>query len=358
MESFKNILIIRLSAVGDVIRTIPAVKALKAFYPSSKITWIVEESSKALLKSQPEIDRVIVFPRKRWLKGLQSIVKIPKTISEAVKFILKIRQERFDIVFDFHGILKSGLISFLSGAPKRIGFDRNSSKEFNYLFSNIKVKPFEVRISRFQKNMQLLRGIGLEIEDYKFELNIPPEDREYIGSFFSSLSPPPRKPIIAIHPGTSAKTIYKRWMNDQYARLADRLIEKLGSTIIFTWGPDEIELVNMIKREVRGKALLAPETKSLTALGELFRRCDLYIGGDTGPMHIASLVGTPVVVIYGPTDPVINEPFGLHRKVRKEVGCNPCRNRSCQKLICLRKITVDDVMKATEEILSLTQINS
>jgi len=354
MDSYKKILIIRLSAVGDVIRTIPTVKALKSFYPFSNITWVVEEPSKEILESQPEIDNVIIFPRKRWLAGLKSI-NAPKIIIEVVEFILKLRKERFDIVLDFHGILKSGLLSFLSGSPKRIGFDRNSSKELNYIFSNIKVKLYEERINRFKRNMQLLKGIGLEIKEYKPELNIPLKDREYIESFFSSLSPPPQKPIIAIHPGTSAKTIYKRWMSDRYAQLADRLIEEIGSTIIFTWGPDELELINSIRKEMRGKSLLGPKTKSLITLGELFRRCDLYIGGDTGPMHVASLVGTPVVVIYGPTDPVINEPFGLHKKVMKEVGCNPCRNRSCKKLICLKSITVNDVIEATKEILNLTK---
>jgi ADP-heptose:LPS heptosyltransferase len=101
-------------------------------------------------------------------------------------------------------------------------------------------------------------------------------------------------------------------------------------------------------------SVLSPPTDSLTRLAEVFRQCGLYIGGDTGPMHIASLVGTPVVVIYGPTDPKINEPFGLHQKVMKEVGCNPCRNRSCQELICLKAVTVEDVFKAAKEILSLT----
>ena len=119
MENQK-ILILRLSAVGDVIRTLPAVKALKEYYPSSSITWIVEEPSRALLESQPEINEVILFPRKRWADGIKSARRIWTTIEEMCRFISDLRRKEFDVVLDFHGILKSGLISFFSGSPKRL----------------------------------------------------------------------------------------------------------------------------------------------------------------------------------------------------------------------------------------------
>jgi len=349
----RKILVLRLSAAGDVVRTLPAVKALKTYYPSASITWIAEEASRALLESQPEIDEVIVFPRKRWAGGMKSARKIWGTIGEIREFISDLRGRRFDVVLDFHGLLKSGVIAFLSRSPRRIGFDRRSSKEGNFLFSNVKVRLPEQRMSRLQRNFALLGGMGLEVKGFHPKLHIPPEDRKYVESFFDKISTPLRRPVIAIHPGTSLKTAYKRWMPDQYARLADRLISELNGTVIFTWGPEELEWAEGIRKEMKGPSLLGPRTESLTQLGEVLRRCDLYVGGDTGPMHIASLVGTPVVVIYGPTDPIVNEPLGRHKKVRKEVGCNPCRKRSCKELTCLREITADDVFKATKEILSL-----
>ncbi|MEW6377863.1 MAG: glycosyltransferase family 9 protein [Thermodesulfobacteriota bacterium] len=347
-----KILILRLSAVGDVIRTLPAVKALKEYYPFSTISWIVEEPSRALLESQPEIDEVILFPRKRWADGMKSAGRMWKTAGEMWRFISDLRKRRFDVVIDFHGILKSGLLSFLSGSPRRIGFDRRSSKEGNFLFSNIKVLLPEERMSRFQRNFTLLKGMGLEVKSFNHRLHIPEKDREYVESFFKSLPNQPKRAFVAIHPGTSPKTIYKRWMSQSYAQLADRLIRELKAAVIFTWGPGELNWVEGIQKEMEEKSILSPRTESLTQLGEVFRRCDLYIGGDTGPMHIASLTGVPVVVIYGPTDPVVNEPFGIHKKVRKEVGCNPCRNRSCKELTCLKEIKVDDVFKAGKEILS------
>ncbi len=353
MDSQK-ILVLRLSAVGDVIRTLPAVKALKKHTPSSTITWIVEEASQAFLKSQTEVDEVILFPRKRWMKGIKSPKRMGRTIREMWGFMIDLRKRRFDVVLDFHGILKSGLLSFFSGSPKRIGYDRRSTKEGNFLFSNVKVKLPNERISRFQRNFILLQGIGLEVKEFKYSLHIPPEDQQYVESFFKNVSATLKRPLIAIHPGTSPKAIFKRWMPGQYAQLADRLIRELNASVLFTWGGEELEWVQSIQKEMKEPSLLGPKTESLTQLGEVYRHCDLYVGGDTGPLHIASLMGRPAVVIYGPTDPIENEPFGNHIKVRKEVGCNPCHDYSCKELVCIKTILVDEVFKATKEILCLT----
>jgi lipopolysaccharide heptosyltransferase I len=350
----RKILILRLSAVGDVIRTLPAVKALKEHSPSSLITWIVEESSQSFLKSQPEIDEVILFPRKRWTKGIKSLRRMCGTIREIWGFIIDLRKREFDVVLDFHGILKSGLLSLLSRSPMRIGFDRRSTKEMNFLFSNVKVKLPREKISRFQRNMSLLKGMGIEVKEIRYRMYVPREDQEYVASFIKTLSTSLKRPLIAIHPGTSTKTLFKRWMSDRYAQLADRLVQELHASILFTWGSEEFDWVEEIRKMMKEPSLLGPQTKSLTQLGEVYKYCDLYIGGDTGPMHIASLMRIPVVVIYGPTDPIENEPLGHHIKVRKTVGCNPCHQYSCKDLICIEAISVDDVFKATKEILSIT----
>jgi ADP-heptose:LPS heptosyltransferase len=167
---YKKILILRLSAVGDVIRTLPAVKAIKKNFPSASITWMVEEPSKPLIESQPEIDEVILFPRKRWSEGLQSAKGWWKTAKEAQKLIFSLRGKNFDLVLDFHGILKTGLLSFLSGSPRRVGFDRRSTKEGNFLFSNVKVRLPGKGISRFERNFSLLKGMELEVQPGHYPL--------------------------------------------------------------------------------------------------------------------------------------------------------------------------------------------
>jgi lipopolysaccharide heptosyltransferase I len=350
----QKFLILRLSAVGDVLRTLPAVKALKEHYPSCTIAWVVEEPSRTLLESQPEIDEVILFPRSRWTAGLKSPRKITETFLEIRKFIFDLRKRKFDVVLDFHGILKSGLISFLSGAPRRIGYDRKSSREGNFIFSNKVVSLPGEKISRFQRNFALLQGLGLEIKNVNPRLSILEGDKEYVRTFFRTLPVTIHRPLVAIHPGTSPTAPFKRWMPDRYSELADRLIRELRATVLFTWGPGELDDVEGIRGEMEEPSILGPKTESLTQLGEVYKYCDLYIGADTGPMHIASLMGIPVVVIYGPTDPVLHEPYGKHLKVRKEVGCNPCRDRFCKDVTCLKIISADDVLKATKEILGIT----
>jgi lipopolysaccharide heptosyltransferase II len=353
----RKILVLRLSSVGDVIRTLPAVKTLKDHYPSSHITWIVEEPSRTLLESQPEIDEVIVFPRKRWTEGVKSAKGLWKTMGEARRFVSDLRKRQFDVAIDFHGILKSGILCFLSGSLMRIGFDRKSGKEGNFLFSNVKISLPDERMSRFQSNFALLKPLGLEVKTLNPRLHIPAKDQEYVGSFFDSLPPSHKGLRVAIHPGTSPKISFKRWMPERYSQLADRLVRELKATVIFTWGPGELSLVENIRERMTEPSVAGPATESLMQLAEVFKRCSVYVGGDTGPMYLASLVGTPIVVVYGPTDPVLYEPLGLCRKVMKEVGCNPCypgRKRSCRELNCLKMVTVDDVFKATKEILSLS----
>ena len=264
----RKILILRLSAVGDVIRTLPAVKALKEHIPSSTLTWIVEEPSQAFLKSQPEVDEVILFPRKRWAQGMKSFRRLWGTIREMWGFIIGLRKRRFDVVLDFHGLLKSGLLSFLSGSPKRIGYDRRSTKEGNFFFSNVKVRLPKGRISRFERNLALLKGVGLDVKELKYSLHIPPEDREYVASFFKASSASLKRPLIAVHPGTSPKALFKRWMPDQYAQLADRLVRELNATVLFTWGDTELKWVEGIRKEMKEPSLLGPKTESLTRLGE------------------------------------------------------------------------------------------
>jgi len=313
----KKDLVLRLSAAGDVIRTLPAVRALKERVPDAYVAWVVEEPSGLLLKSQPEVDEVILFPRRRWTEAVKSPKRIGVTLAEVWRFIRNLRMKRFDVVLDFHGILKSGMISFLSGAPKRIGYDRKSSREGNFLFSNIKVTLPEEKISRFKRNVALLQGLGLEAKNVNPSLSIPKRDKEYVKSFFRTLPVPVQRPLIAIHTGTSPTAPFKRWMPQKYSKLADRLIRELGATVLFTWGPGELEWVEGIRNDMEEPSILAPKTESLTQLGEVFRYCDLYIGGDTGPMHIASMMGVPVVVIYGPTAPVFHEPYGEHKRLEK-----------------------------------------
>ena len=343
---------IRLSALGDVVRTLPSLAVMKKNFPSAKISWMVEEKSSDILFGQPELNEVIVFPRTAWAESLVrgrwwSLGK------EAIGFIKKLRQERFDLVVDFHGIFKSGLFSMMSEAEVRVGFERGSCKEWNYLFNNRRVSLPNNRISRFERNLRLLQGVGLETKDSTLSPYISPEDRRYTIDFLERHGLLAQYPLVALHPGTSEKTRYKRWFPGEYAQVADRLVEELGASIIVTWGPGERETAERVQSLMRRSSVLSCPTRSLKQLAGIYQNCHLYIGGDTGPMHIASLVGVPVVAIYGPTDPVVNAPYAgtPSVQVRKNLPCSPCRDRNCQKLDCLRAVNHEDVLKAAIDLL-------
>jgi lipopolysaccharide heptosyltransferase I len=353
MKGIERILIIRLSAIGDVVRTLPAVNALRERFPTAHIAWVVEEKARDVLVHQPEIDETIVFQRNRWEKGLLNPLAFLRTTGEVYRFVRELRKRHYDIAFDFHGILKSGLISYMSGAKERVGFDRGYCKEWNHLFNNRKVSPRSNRISRFERNFSLLGPLGLDGGRGDVDLHVSQEDVEYVDQFFRSRRPGISGPLVAIHPGTSSKTSYKRWSSAKYTELADRLVEELKVSVLFTWGPGERAMVDEIRARMRRDSMVAPETYSLKQLAEIFRRCSVYIGNDTGPMHIASLVKTPVVGIFGPTDPIVNAPYEgtPHIIVRKDLPCSPCRNRGCKDVECMKAISSQDVFEAAKILL-------
>ena len=348
----QRILIIRLSAIGDVVRTLPALRALRSTFPSAYIAWVVEENAYAILQDHPDLNRVFLFKRKEWSESLVRAHNIVETFKGLKVFFKEIREDHFDMVLDFHGILKSGVISLFSGAPVRVGFSRAFCKEGNYLFNNRHIDVETPTLNRIERNLSFIRFLGIDGDQYDPILPVTDEDRNVVDTFLKEKGLASHVPLIAMHPGTSSKTLYKRWDPFSYARVADRLIEHHGAKIIWTWGPGEQETVTSAVAQMIHDATVSCRL-SLRQLAELFRRCDLFVGSDSGPMHIASFMKTPVVVIYGPTDHRVNAPYDKnpHRVLRKDVSCNPCRKRDCARLTCMAAITSEEVSEAADQLL-------
>jgi lipopolysaccharide heptosyltransferase I len=354
MNTFpQRILIIRLSAIGDVVRTLPALRALRSTFPSAYIAWVVEENAYNLLQDHPDLDRVFLFKRKKWTEEIVSVHNSLKPLKEVRAFFKAIREDHFDMVLDFHGILKSGVIGFLSGVPVRVGFGRNYCKEGNHLFNNRHIDVETTSLNRIERNLRFIRFLGIDSDNHDPIVPITDEDRNVIDRFFQEKGLVSHTPLISIHPGTSRKTLYKRWDPLSYARVADKLIEHYKAKIIWTWGPGELESVTSAVAHMKCDSTVACSV-SLRQLAELFRRCDLFLGSDSGPMHIASFVKTPVVVIYGPTDHRVNAPYekNPHRVLRKDVSCNPCRKRDCSSVACMSAISPEEVIEAVTQLLT------
>jgi 3-deoxy-D-manno-octulosonic-acid transferase/heptosyltransferase-1 len=354
-----KVLIIRLGSVGDVVRTLPALRALRENFPSAHIAWLVEEKAKGILEGNPDLDQIILFPRRKIVRGFLNPLTFLSALREPLRFIKNLRKMKFDLVLDFHGIFKSGFISFLSGTRLRIGFSRGFCKEFDYIFNNCRANPENLSLNRIEKNLFLLSPLGIEPVEHESVIPVSDDDRKRIDEFFLTQTIENHQPLIAIHPGTSPTTPYKRWDEERYARLAEILIEKYHVHIILTWGPGEFSIIKNIASQMKHKPLIACETENLRQLAEIFRRCNLYIGSDTGPMHIAASVRTPVVAIFGPTDHRVNAPSPKNRNiiVRKDFHCSPCRKFTCSSRACMKAIGCDEVLEAAIKLLNLQPVN-
>ena len=344
-----RILIIRLSAIGDVLRVLPAQRVLRRAFPDAHIAWAVEPLSRDLLAAQPDIDDILVFPKREIVSRLRS----PRTMADGLRlfreFIAQVRASRFDRVYDFHGLLKSGLISRLSGAPQRIGFTAAFTKELNFLCNNRRYPAAGTRISRVERNLSLLAATGLDTTHAPVRLHLPAEARAFADSFFRQAGIDRRRPVVVVHPGTSVTTPYKRWESYRYAVVADRVIEENGAQILFTWAGAELAMVREIMGQMKYRAVVGPETPSLCQLAALFSLSDVYLGGDTGPMHLAAVTGTPIVGLFVPTDHVVKEPYLYtpHIIIRDErIDCSPCRSYTCRKRSCMKAISEESVIRA------------
>jgi ADP-heptose:LPS heptosyltransferase len=224
----------------------------------------------------------------------------------SARFARELRARRFDLVVDFHSILRSALLGRLSGAPRRVGYARPFGRELSPLFATDRARLPRARISRFERNQALVRFLGIEAPPARRPLRLAAGAKTRAEAALAAYPVP-----VAMHPGSSRGTPHKRWAPEGYGLLARRLARDVGATSLVTWGPEpgEREGAEAVVAASRGAARLAPETPGVDDLAALLAACRLYVGGDTGPLHVASLVGTPVVQLLGPTDPVENLPW-------------------------------------------------
>lgn len=351
---FDRILIIRLSSIGDVARTLPALSSLRRQFPRAYIAWAVEDKSSGLLEGHPHLDELIVFKRSTIVKLLRNPLTLHRGMLEIVDFASRISGGNFTMVFDFHGLFKSGLIALFSGAPIRVGFARGFVKESNYLFTNRKVIPSSADLPRVRRNLELIRP-------FVSDENIL--DRPVLGlttrhcdkaKTFMREKFGDSRPLIAVHAGTSRPL--KKWSPPQFAELCDMLAERLHGNVVLTWGPGERRDVEKIRSLARTMPEVAPQTDSLLELAALLDMCDLMVTVDCGPMHIGSLVGTPVVALFGPTETHVNAPhWHPHRVVASKLHCRPC-DEVCKYAKCMEAITPEGVFEAAAELLDESRV--
>lgn len=335
-----EILIIKLSAIGDVIHTLPSVRALKEKFPAARITWVVETAAADILQGNPDLDRVIVSNRKVWIRDLKNFKNIEKSISELSAFIRILKDRKYDIVIDFHGLFKSAVLAFLVKGDRKIGFD--SMQELSGLFYTEKI-PEDMGKHAVDRYLDLARYLGCNVETAQFNIFPDPENEKKIDSLFQVNNISKSDTLIAVSPQALWET--KLWDNEKFARLCDRISAELESRVIFT-GSGAAQMIADIRSRMKSDSINLEGKTSLRELAALYRRVALLVTTDSGPMHLAAAVNTPVVAIFGPTSPARTGPYGAnHTVVQKGLTCVPCFLKHCETRNCMNEISVEEVFQ-------------
>jgi lipopolysaccharide heptosyltransferase I len=347
----QRILFIRLSALGDVVMTLPALAALRRARPDARVDWAVEDRFADLLGMVEGIDRVIPFPR-RDLRGAGAPAAL-------LRHLRALRRERYDAAIDFQGNLKGAMHLAACRATRKIGADASASREGAHRAADVRV-PVPRGCHRVERALLLLAPLGV------------PAPRRGARGLDPALRPAFRTPgpvddhtdamlarvrrgvhpLVFLHPGTSAFGAFKRWPAERFGAVAARLRDELGADVLVTQGPGEEGLARAVVAASSGAAALCPPADGLPGLVSLLRRADILIAADSGPLQLASALGVACVALFGPKDPgVYAPPFAGSRAVRHAVPCSPCSLRDCDDPVCMTQMEPDVVFEQARELL-------
>jgi len=344
----ERILIIRMSHIGDIIHTIPMLTALRDAFPAAHIGWLVEDYLAPMLYGLRSLDEVVVMPR-RQLRQTRSVMERFRLLGSLLR---RLRSRRYQVAFDVHGLTKSAAWSYLAGIPIRIGYDGKEGGEISRWLNNTLVLPAEDKRHIIDRDLSLLKPLGIENPEVRFEMTVDWKAGErmeqWLGSFAGGVPP------IVVSPGAGWPT--KCWAPERFGEAAGILAEKTKRPAVVLWGPGEESLRDTVRASsMSGRVVPAPKTDILEMI-ELIRRSGLVITNDTGPLHIAVALGIPSVSFFGPSDAYRNGPYGEgHRVVQANVPCLGCWKKSCpapDRHCCMTLVRTEDVVRASLELLS------
>jgi heptosyltransferase I len=342
-----NILVIRLSSLGDVLMSVPAVRALRRHFPEAHISWLAEGSVAGILAQQDFIDDVIYFPRGAISRHLKT-GHLPTTAYILKDFLKTLRQRKYDLIIDFHGIAKSVAMMLLARGGRTVGFGKMFAKDMSHVFYREKINGVDKRIHKVDRNMLVASFMGCSEPVTDLPLRAHDEARRYIHDFFKSHSI--KQPVFAVNPFASKDSAFKRWPLERYADLARKIKENNMGSVVIIWGPGEREEATRLTAMAGEGVELACQT-DIAQLYALLSECSAYIGGDTGTTHLASAAEIPVISLFGPTDFIVNRPYSRKSVIiRKDMPCSPCKNKHCKTRECLLNISVEEVFGAIKKM--------
>jgi heptosyltransferase-1 len=346
-KSGERVLVVRLGAIGDVLRVLPAVRRLRLARPDVYIGWAVEDWVYPAVAGNPNVDRFHVLQRRELSAGPG------RALREARRLVGEIRDERYDAALDFHGRLKSGMVTRLSGAPLRIGYDKAAATEANHFFTNVHVtleEPGENRVLRFLHLLAPL-GISTEWDPRETGLYVDPAVREAALAWYATIG----RPALAAFPGSSSKRARERWPEQKWVDLLARTGASGVRSAVF-WGPAEQDVAARIVAAAGSGTALAPAT-TLPEMIAMIGCFDAFVGSDTAAMHMAWLQGVPTAVFVGPKPPRTVVPLSpmISRVLRAEefyvAGLRPRR----QSDDIISAVPVGEAMEAVRYVLDASR---
>jgi len=352
----RDILIIKIGAIGDAILVIPSVRAIRERFGSAKIKLLVGVETREIFMNCPLIDEMIVCDFKKRDRGLRGLLRVAKAL----------RSENFDTVIDFQNNKKSHLLSFLSFIPKRYGYDNG---KLSFLL-NRKVKDTPSKIDPIEHQSRVLGLLGIHDIDKRLELWTSADDEKWAESFLSShwvkpaLSKKSEKKenlrLIALNIGASSRWVTKLWPVEYFAEVANRLAKDCGARIILIGREKRNTYMDDFLKRTRCKPIIAAGKTNIPRLASLVRRCSILLSSDSAPVHVAASVDTPFIALFGPTDPERHiVPTRDSIVIRKDFPCSPCYHTHCDRgYVCMREITPDEVYDKVLELLKTVDQNS
>jgi heptosyltransferase I len=331
----KRILIVLHGSIGDVTRALPLANLLRQGFPKASLSWAVEPASFPLLEHCAVLDEVILFDRRRWWRTMGP-------------FLRKIRSKRFDLVLDLQRHLKSGFISRWTGAPYRVGFNRLDCKEFNWLFNNHFIPATGDGISKLDHYLKFAVVLGLKPHPVEWKFKLTAEEETAVEKHLENVG----RSYGALFIGSRWES--KRWFPAQAAECARLLRERHKLDVVLLGDKQDLALAREAKDNA-GVSMtdLVGRTSLREAIG-VIARATVAVGPDTGLMHIAAAVGTPVVSLWGATSPIRTGPYGFeHLVVQGAAPCSPCYLKRCPiGRVCMQSIETEEVAARIRSALS------
>ncbi len=334
LNEIQSVLVSRLRFMGDVILTIPLVRAIRKNRPDIHITYLAESPYHSLLENHPDVNTILSYD--------------PNSLISQIRVLRQMMKTHFDLSIDLFGNPRSAWFSFLSGARYRIGGDFRGRK----LFYTHRIRDDGKSKSAIRFHLQYLKPLGIAEIVSDPALFLTEEEIHWGEKYLQEQGYDLKKRIIGIHPAASWPA--KRWLPERFGELGKRLIEKYQAQLFFTMGPREEALVTSVIQNC-GYQANDPKLLSIRQLASILSQFDLFIANDCGPMHLAPAVGTRTIGIFGPGEPEIWFPYSKekgHRVVHKEVDCSRCHRDFCDDMRCMKAITVEDVLQAVGDVLS------